>query len=145
MMALGDVEGIDRGGLRKRSVLHVIDRHAVDLARPRQRRTELYGGERHAVRGGRLLDARPILVEPFDQAGHEVAPVPMRDLGQRGGDVHDAVALHDANVEVVKICKLHECPPFLSSRGTSSEAVDRLRAWVTHGASGSSEEVFRNP
>jgi hypothetical protein len=106
------VEGVDGRGLRQRSVLHVVDRHAVDLAGPRKRRLELHGGERDALLArGRLLEARAITVELLDQARHDVPPVTMRDLGHEGGDVHDAIVAQDPDLEVTEIRKLHRSLP----------------------------------
>ena len=62
------VEGVDWCGLGARAVFHVVDGHAVDIDRPRQRRADLNAGERYALAAGfRLLQPRPVLGKALDQ------------------------------------------------------------------------------
>src|SRR5581483_2619232 len=100
-------KGIDRRRLAARAVLHVVDRHAHDGRRLRQWRTQAHARNWYALSTGRGVEARAIFAKPRNETGNEVVRTGMRDVSHRGGDIHDAVALHYAELEVVEIGQLH--------------------------------------
>ncbi len=100
------------GCLRQRAVLHVVHRHADDVARLRQRRPDAHAGQRHARRAGdRVLQLAAIAREMLDQAAHQVAGRGVRNVAHDGRDIDDVVALHHAEFEVVEKCQLHGSLP----------------------------------
>ena len=102
------VEGVDRRRLGARAVLHVVDGHAVDVHRLRQRRTDLHVGKRHAlVARRRLLQSRPILGESLDQPVDQIVRAGMRDVLHHGRDVDDGLAFDHAELVVVEVHQLH--------------------------------------
>ncbi len=107
------VEGVDRRGLLQRAVFHVVDGHAVDVARLRQRRADADFRDGHARPArDRLLQARAVGIEPLDQAVDQVVRAGVRDLLHLRRHVdHGGVVLENAELEIIEIEQLHSDLP----------------------------------
>jgi hypothetical protein len=104
----GLVEGVDRRGFRARAVLHVIDRHAVDVDGARQRRPDADAADRHAIaRRGGFFEGAPELRVPLNDAPDEVLRMGMRDILRDRGHVHHRVPLQHAKPEIIEKQQLH--------------------------------------
>src|SRR4029079_4251065 len=92
---------------------HVVDRHAVDGARARHRRTDADTGDRHpcAFRN-RSLEPRLVAAPTFDQPVHAIARAGVRDILDLGTDIDHGVALQYAELEIIEMEQLH--PVFLT-------------------------------
>ena len=96
-------EGVDRRRLGARTVLHIVDRHAHDVARPRQRRPHPDLVERLALaaRGG-LLEAPTVVGEALDQPAHHVLRLQVGDVPDDVRNVDDRVVVQDTEAKVIE-------------------------------------------
>ena len=105
------LERVDRRRRAAGAVFHVVDRHAVDIVRLRQRSAQLDRRQRRPLAARRgVVELCAVLVEPRDQPVDQVTRAGMRDVPHDRRDVDDAVALQHTQLVVVKEQQLHvEC------------------------------------
>ena len=91
--ALGDLRKALMGaGASPRSVLHVVYRHADQLARLRRRGSESNVGERRSIgRRGGAFQRGPVLVESLYQPVDKVMRPQVRDVRHRRRYIYDAI------------------------------------------------------
>src|SRR3954454_8064180 len=98
------VKGVDRRRGAALAVFHVVDRHAVDGAGSRHRRTDAYARHRYGgTAPDRRLKPRLVAVPTFDQSIHQITRTRMRDVFDVGTYIHNRVADQNAQLEIVKM------------------------------------------
>ena len=107
----GFQEGIDRRWFFAGAVFHIVDRHAVDIGRPGQRRADFHLLHRQAGAGSSsALNAAADIGPAFNDAIDQIAGSGMRNILYRGRDINNIVALQHTQTEIIEIHELHGCP-----------------------------------
>ena len=96
------MESIDRRRLLARAVLHVVDRHAIDIDGTRQWRADSYGWYRHAVYVGCFFQCAAIIIKSFNQAVDQVVRTGVRHLADEVRYVDHGVSMQYTQFEVIE-------------------------------------------
>ena len=106
------MKAVDRGRRIAGAVLHVIDRHAIDIAGPGQRRAEAQTLEGQAAAlGHRILDWAPVIGEIGDQAVDQIAGREVGNVGNHLAQIDYRFAIENAEPEIIEKKQFHRLAP----------------------------------
>ena len=102
------VKRVDGRGRFARAVFHIVDCHAIDVDRLRQRRTYLDLSDGNArARACGSFKRRTKIAEARDEAVHEITRAGVWNVLYDRRHVNNVVAFEDAQPEIVEVKQLH--------------------------------------
>ena len=102
------VKGVNRRGLCARAVFHVVHRHAIHIARRRQRRANAYLRQRNArAAGHRSVKLGAIRIKALNQTHHQAIGREVRNVFHHRRNIHHVRPFDDAHFKIIKKHQLH--------------------------------------